>query len=149
MKTTELDKAKLALQGLSSDIPAGTTTLPVGGQNVPVKNLIATLAGFVTAADAKATAKLAFHQAVAEVSQQAPVIRTLLTELGIALRAIFGRGNPVLVNFGVLPGSPGKASAEAKAAAVQKRAAKSKAKKQALANLDAAVPVDVPPVNAK
>ena len=142
-------KAKAAINGLSNDIPATVTTLPVNGQVIAVKQTLATLTAFVNLAEAVAPAKVTYRQAVAAVAAQVPQIRELLSNLETALRAVLGKGNPVLASFGFRPAHAGKATAEVKAAAVQKRKALREAKKQLASSAAATAPAGGTPANGR
>ncbi len=137
-------RAKALLDGLSNDIPAGTNALQANGQSFVVKTAIATLSAYVTAVEAAASAKVQYRNAVATAAGQRPQVESLLTNLSEALRALFGKGNPVLAQFGVSSGVRKTPSAAVKAAAVGKRQAKLTAKKAALSA--AAAPAPTGPV---
>ena len=122
------DKAKSLVNGLSKDIPSTTTNLLVNGQVLTVKQIIANLTAFLALVAASAEAKVQARQAAAAVAEQTPQLRVFSTALAAELRQLFGKGNPVLANFGIAFGKK-TTPAKVKAAAADKAQATRKAKR--------------------
>ena len=138
------DKVKSLVNGLSKDIPSTTTTLLVNGQVLTVKQIIANLTAFLALVDANAEAKVQARQAAAAVAEQTPQLRVFITALAAELRQLFGKGNPVLANFGIAFGKK-TTPAKVKAAAADKAQATRKAKRpQAPASQVTAAPTGSP-----
>ena len=100
-------KVSKRLTGAESDLPAGTSLL-VNGQTFTVASIVSVLQAvldlFSAEATAKAKAKTAVTQAVAALNAELSTAHQFLTGLDAALEALFGKGNPVLENFGLSKG---------------------------------------------
>jgi hypothetical protein len=101
------------LGGLENYLPADTS-LVINGQAFTVSSLIQSLQamdGLFTALDtAEQQSKTAITQARQAVNAELPAIEALVTGLDNTLRGYFGKGNPILANFGIATGARKKPS---------------------------------------
>jgi hypothetical protein len=111
------------VQGLGTQFPTGHETLLVTGQSLAVSSLITTLAvvlGLYSAVDssvqAAKSARLALKAAL-------PGADSLISAIKVALVALFGKGNPILENFGLSVSPRRQLTVEEKSAAKAKAAA--------------------------
>ena len=89
------------VNGLGSQFPSGSDTLLVKGQDLTVSSLITTLAAvpaLFSAVDGAAQQAKSARQAL---KAALPGARELIAAVRVALVALFGKGNPVLANFGI------------------------------------------------
>jgi hypothetical protein len=101
------------LGGLEKYLPADTS-LVINGQTFVVSGLIQslqTMDDLYTALDtAEQQSKVAITQARQAVNAELPAIEALITGLDNTLRGYFGKGNPILANFGIATGAVKKPS---------------------------------------
>lgn len=101
------------LGGLEKYLPADTS-LVLNGQTFIVSSLIQSLQAMddlYTALDtAEQQSKVAITQARQAVNAELPAIEALITGLDNTLRGYFGKGNPILANFGIATGAKKKPS---------------------------------------
>ena len=100
-------KIEKRLDGVQNYLPAGTSLL-FNGQTYTVASIVSVLQAVVGLFTAKATAqsdaKAAVSAATAALKAELPVANQFLTGLDSALVSMFGKGNPVLTNFGLSTG---------------------------------------------
>ncbi len=96
------------LNGLENDLPADSS-LTFNQQTFTVAAIVsvlkAVLALFTAKASATSQAKTMVSAAVAALNAELPVANQFLTGLDGALMTLFGKGNPVLANFGLTKGT--------------------------------------------
>ncbi len=89
------------VQGLGTQFPKGSETLLVKGVQTPVSSLIAPLVGVLGLfADVDGSRQSLKSKQLA-LKAALPGVRSLIADIKVALVALFGRGNPVLENFGI------------------------------------------------
>ena len=95
------------LDGVQKYLPAGMG-LPFNGQTFTVASIVSVLQAVIGLFTAKATAekdaKAVVSAATAALKAELPVANQFLTGLDGALTTMFGKGNPVLTNFGLSTG---------------------------------------------
>jgi hypothetical protein len=101
------EKVTKRLAGAESDLPADTS-LVLTGQTFTVASIVAVLQAvlnlFTAKATAQAQAKAMVSAAVAALNAELPTANQFITALDTALVGLFGKGNPVLTNFGLSTG---------------------------------------------
>ncbi|MHB8416468.1 MAG: hypothetical protein ACYDCL_00220 [Myxococcales bacterium] len=100
-------KVSKRLSGVENYLPAGTS-LVLNGTAYTVASIVsvlqAVLALFTAKATAQAQAKATVSAATAALKAELPTASQFLSALDTALVGIFGKGNPVLTNFGLSTG---------------------------------------------
>lgn len=113
-------KVNQRLNGLEKYLPA-TSTLVINGQSFTVAQLVqvfTTVAGLYAALDgAVEQSKVTITAARQAINAELPGFEPLLVGLDNTLRGYFGRGNPVLANFGIATGARKKPSSATMAGA--------------------------------
>ena len=131
-------KIQAALSGVQTNLAAGST-FQIGGTAMTQSQIAAELSGYLPTFAAVGAAKAQYEQAVAARTTLEPQAREFLVNLRAALVAFFKRGNPILSQFGMGTGAPGKQSpttmvvaAAARLLTRQKRGTIGKNEKQAI-----------------
>ncbi len=100
-------KVSKRLNGAEKYLPADTSLLLIG-QTYTVTSIVSVLQAVVALFTAKATAqaqaKALISGAVAALNAELPTANQFLAALDTALVGLFGKGNPVLENFGLSTG---------------------------------------------
>jgi hypothetical protein len=114
------------LDGVEQFLPAGSS-LTLNGQSMSQEALASALQAvvslFTALSNAQKQSKAIVSQARLALAAQLPVAHQLYTSLDHALIAFFGKGNPVLANFGIASGArknPPNSATKAAAAATAK-----------------------------
>ncbi|MHB8420693.1 MAG: hypothetical protein ACYDCL_21685 [Myxococcales bacterium] len=103
--------------GVSKDIPAGSSVL-VAGTQLTQAQILGLLQPVLDAFSAVDDAEKVVKQSRLSLSALLPQVRQFMPNLKDAMIALFGRGNPILKDFGIKDGaSRKKTTVEAKAAA--------------------------------
>jgi hypothetical protein len=98
--------AQLQLQTAQTAIPANIpakSTVVVGGVSYTQAQLVAFITTLLAPILAATAAKQSFATAVQARKQNQPTVKTFLVEFRAAIVALFGRGSPVLAQFGFTP----------------------------------------------
>jgi len=114
-------KIQAALTGVQKVLAAGGK-LQIGGETLSPAQIEAQLAGYLPAFKAVEAQYAKYQQAVAARTALEPEAREFLVGLRAALLANYKRGNPVLSQFGMGTGAPGKQSPETMVIAAATRA---------------------------
>jgi hypothetical protein len=115
-------KLSAMAQGWSEVIPADVTLPTAGGTGYSESAVVSQLNGWLALFPPVVEAKVNYATAVAQLHQAEPAMRVQLSALELALKAYFGKGNPMLARFGIKPAKmPAKPSPATAAAAVQRR----------------------------
>ena len=98
------DQLKLttAQTAVQANIPAKSTVV-IGGVSYTQAQLVAFITTLLAPILAAQNAKQAFATAVQARKQNQPAVQTFLVEFRAAIVALFGRGSPVLAQFGFAP----------------------------------------------
>jgi hypothetical protein len=91
-----------AQTAVPANIPAKSAVV-IGGVSYTQAQLVAYITTLLAPILAAQTAKQAFAAAVLARNQNQPTVQTFLAELRAALISLFGRGSPVLAQFGFTP----------------------------------------------
>jgi hypothetical protein len=91
-----------ARTAVSATIPAKSTVV-IGGVSYTQAQLVTYITTLLAPILAAQTAKQSFTAAVLARKQNQPTVQTFLVQLHAALIALFGRGSPVLAQFGFTP----------------------------------------------
>jgi hypothetical protein len=91
-----------AQTAVPANIPAKSTVV-IGGVSYTQAQLVAYITTLLAPILAAQTAKQSFAAAVLARKQNQPTVQTFLAELRAAVIALFGRGSPVLAQFGFAP----------------------------------------------
>jgi hypothetical protein len=94
-----------AQTAIPANIPVKSTVV-VGGVSYTQPQLVALITTLLAPILAAQTAKQSFAAAVKARKQNQTAVRTFLVEFHAALVALFGRGSPVLAQFGFNPSKP-------------------------------------------
>ena len=105
------------VQGLGTQFPTGNETLQVKGQQVPVSSLITSLVAVLGLFASTDSSRQALKSALLALNAAIPGARVQIADIKVALVALFGRGNPILENFGLNVSPRRQLTAEQKAAA--------------------------------
>jgi hypothetical protein len=96
-------KLQQAMKAVEKNLPADGT-LVLEGKTWTQPALLQTLKQVVDLFGAVADAKAKYLQQLTVLNQAVPEVKKLYTNLGTALRVQFGKGHPVLSEFGVASG---------------------------------------------
>jgi hypothetical protein len=94
-----------ALTAVPANIPAKSTVV-VGGASYTQAQLVAAITALLAPIQAARNAKLAFNGAVLARTQNDPAVQTFVANFKAAIIALFGRGSPILAQFGFTPHKP-------------------------------------------
>ncbi len=101
------DKVTTRLNGVEKNLPSDTS-LVINGKTFTVASIVsvlqAVLALFTAKATAQGQAKTLISAAVGALNAELPTANQFLSGLDTALVGQFGKGNPVLANFGLSTG---------------------------------------------
>jgi hypothetical protein len=101
------DKVTTRLTGVEENLPSDTS-LVINGKTFTVASIVSVLQAVLDLFSAKATAqsqaKTLISAAVGALNAELPTANQFLTGLDMALAGQFGKGNPVLANFGLSTG---------------------------------------------
>jgi hypothetical protein len=120
--------------------PGGMASIPVGGKNVPVVDLVANLQGMVDRDTAVREAKDAVGTAILKRDESKPEDRQLVKDLRQVLPQILGSEPTELGTFGVGVTKRAKATTNTNAVANARRASRRTKKANALATVEATAP---------
>jgi hypothetical protein len=95
-------KLTTAQTAVPANIPAKSTVV-IGGVSYTQAQLVAFITTLLAPILAAQAAKQSFAAAVLARKQNQPTVQTFLAELRAAVIALFGRGSPVLAQFGFTP----------------------------------------------
>jgi hypothetical protein len=94
-----------ALTAVPANIPA-KSAVTIGGVSFTQAQLVAQVTTLLAPIQAARVAKLAFTAAVLARKQNDPAVQTFVANFKAAIIALFGRGSPVLAQFGFTPHKP-------------------------------------------
>ena len=101
------DKVTTRLNGVESNLPSDTS-LVINGKTFTVASIVSVLQAvvglFAAKTQAQAQAKVLISAAVGALNAELPTANQFLSGLDTALVGQFGKGNPVLANFGLSTG---------------------------------------------
>jgi hypothetical protein len=148
MKSINLKVATVQqfLNGINTQLAKGKS-VTIGNQPYTPAVMTSTLSGYITATSATASAKVAYHDAVAAQRAMAPSVLALVRELKEYVYATYGDAPSPLAAFGLLPRKAVVISAAVRAPGVLKGEATRLARKNALGAV-AATAETAPAVNA-
>ena len=108
-------RIKAARTGLVTGLPQGTKSLKVGDQTYTLAEIDQALAELEKLFDAVTAARAALNRRVDERNVKIDDARVLLADFELTIRALLGRTNEKLVEFGINPERPRKGDRKAKA----------------------------------
>jgi hypothetical protein len=115
------DRLKSALAGVQKDLPA-TASLVLGGASMTQPEIVKQLQGFLQLFEDVRGAKSLTKQRIGTLRTEQPASHKFYTALEQSLQGYFGKGNPLLADFGYALGARKPRSATAIAAARAKAA---------------------------
>ena len=108
-----------AVAGCNQQFPA-KSTVNIAGQTLTPAQLVAVFSAAISAIQAVAPARAQLKELVAAQKTAIQVARSLYTALKKYCEAVFGKGSPILADFGFSPAKPRTPSSQTKALAQAK-----------------------------